>query len=406
MKKYLFLILAAGLIAGCLSDTITAPQIVSRPVLAPGQVFYRCITTNGMPTLDLRISWNPSTVDTQQNFKGYFIKLFQSNPYYSGSTDGIDSVFASAIDSAHVPVTDTMYTFINKVVQEGRYTVRIWGERYPDPAKPDSLVLSQSYSSLSFNFDSRPVFAPKEIYASSASTNGVNLFWSQSPSVKQIGMAGYVIRYIDPTNSSAHLIYSSRPAVLSDTSLLLIAGKYNRQLVTTPTNTALPQEKEYTFWIKAIRKDSVESDDSISITWSGAESRSTVAKLDTGIYIGAANSAYVMQQTDPNGPALFQITQSGTNLVILGKNKTLFVKNSVQDSGLDKNYLAKPFNISDFTETQISASTGTIIYALFPGNVYVDRARLFITQDTGALLNTYQIQASFQPKETPQLPFF
>ena len=413
MKKYLFLILAVGLVAGCLSDTITGPQIVSRPVLAPGQVFYKCITINGVATNDLRISWNPSSVDTQVNFKGYFIELFESAPYIPVASDGIDSVFGSPVDSAHVPKTDTMHTF--KAIQGVRYTVRVWGERFPNPATPDSLVLSQASSRLSFDFDALPVFAPKEIYASSNSTSNVNLFWSQSPSVKQKGMAGYIIRYIDPTNSSAHLIYLDRPLLLSDTSSNLIKGKYNHVIETTTTNLQPPQEKEYTFWLKAIRKDSVESDDSIGITWSGAERLSTIAKLDTGIVIGTSNFAYVIQQTDPNGTIpSFQITQSGGNFVIIGKNNTLFAKQFVPDSGLDKNYLAKPFDVSDFTETKllfpaVSSSTGgIIIYARFPTNPYVERARLFFTQtqDTVTHLITNQIQASFQPKETPQLPFF
>ncbi len=410
MKKYLFLIVGLGLITGCLSDTITGPQIVSRPILAPGQVFYKCLTP-----LDLRVSWNPSTVDTQQNFKGYFVELFRSNPYFSGSSDGIDSVFASPLDSVHVPKSDTMYTFIGKVVQEGRYTVRVWGERNPDPQKPDSIVKSQTSSNLSFYFDSRPVFAPKEIYASSNSTNGVNLFWSQSPSIMQKGLAGYVIRYKDPNMTNPHLIYLSRPSIQADSSSLLINGKYNHEIEVTPTNIGNILEKEYTFWIKAIRKDSVESDDSISITWSGAERLSTVAKLDTGIAIGINNFTYAIQQTDPNGTIpSFQITQSGGNFVIIGKNNTQFVNKYVQDSGLDKNYLSKPFDVSDFTETQISfpavssSTGGTIIYALFPTNTYVSRARLFFTQiqDTVTHLVTNQIQASFQPKETPQLPFF
>ena len=265
---------------------------------------------------------------------------------------------------------------------------------------------------LSFDFDSRPVLAPKEIYASSNSPSNVNLFWSQSPSIKQKGLAGYIVRYIDPTSSATHVIYLNRFLSLSDTSSSLINGKYNVQTVTAPVNVNPPQEKEYTFWVKAIRKDSLESDDSIGITWSGAERLSTIATLDTGIYLGTANFAYVMQQTDPNGPALFQITQSGGNFIIVGKNSTQFANQIDTSLNLDRNYLSKPFAVSDFTQSQItfpsSTNTSTIIYAYFPGNVYVNRARLLFTQiqDTVTHLTTNQIQASFQPQESAQLPFF
>ena len=93
------------------------------------------------------------------------------------------------------------------------------------------------------------------------------------------------------------------------------------------------------------------------------------------------------------------------------KYNTLFVNQTAPDSTLDINYLSKPFAVSDFTQTQISfplnstPNAGTIIYALFPGGA---RARLLFTQtqDTLTHLSTNQIQASFQPQETSQLPFF
>lgn len=427
MKKKLFLFLPLALLLGCLSDTIDQRQVVPRPILQPGQVFYRCITTNGVPTLDLRISWNPSTVDTQLNFKGYFVKLYSSAPYFTPGSDFLDSVFLPPLDSAHVPKSDTMYTFLSKVVQGGRYTVRVWGERYPDPAKPDSLVLSQYPAALSFNFDSRPVSAPAEIYASSAYSGGVNLFLLPSASQSNIGMAGYVIRYIDPTNSNAHLIYFNRfQKNLSDSGL--IGGKYISQLVSAPTFPSPPVEKEFKFWIKAIRQDSVESDDSIGIIWSGAERIPPAplgVRLDTGIFMGAVGFQYNLVQVVANDPTKalpqLKVSQSSTSVLVTALNGTTFVNRTDQDTGLafslNKNFFPAPFADADFTETQLSFSNtgsdnGTVIYAKLKDN---NRARIWFTKNSSDSThsssyirtdNTILIQASFQPIEAPQLPFF
>jgi len=427
MKKYLFLILtSAALIAGCLSDTIDKPQVVAQLILQPPAVYYKCITTYGMATDSLQVLWNPSTVDIQQNFKGYFVELFNSAPYYIPSTDGTDSTLGSPIDFQQVPKIDTSCIFTGKVIQGSldikqgnRYTVKVWGERFPNPAKPDSMVLSQFPTRLSFNFDSRPVLAPDSIFASSASSSSVNLFWLPSKSEINIGMAGYIVRYIDPANSSAHVIYFSRfPKDTSKSQLIQGRYEYASTPINVPANLAPPFEREYVFWVKAVRQDSTESDDSIGIHWSGAEQLSTVATLDTGIFIGIANFSYTMQQTDPNGVnSLLQITQpsgpTGNFVIMSYMNQTLFVNQVVSDTGLtlSRNFLKAPFAVSDFTQTQISfpassaSNTSTIIYALFPGG---SRARLLftVTQDTVSHLSTNQIQASFQPQETPQLPFF
>ena len=427
MKKYLFLILAVALIAGCLSDTIIGPQIVSRPVLAPGQVFYKCITLNGVPTLNLLVSWNPSTVDTQQNFKGYFVELFQSAPYFNGSSDGIDSVYGTP-DTAHVPKSDTMKLFINKVKQGQRYTVRVWGERFPNPVN-DTIVKSLASSRLSFYFDSNPVLPPAEIYASSASSSSVNLFWTPSISSSNIGMAGYVIRYIDPNNNAAHVIYYSRPQ--KDTSVSqLIQGKYDHAIVAVPGNTNLnqPVEKEYVFWIKAIRQDSTESGDSIGIKWSGAERIPPTplpVRLDTGVFMGQVNFVFNLVQVVPNdiSQALpqFVVSQSGTNVLVTAKNGTSFVNhvdtNTSLTYSLDQNFFAAPFTDADFSTNQVLfANTGNdkgaIIYAKLSNN---NRARIWFskavdsTHSNNSYIrtdNTIEIQASFQPQETPQLPFF
>jgi hypothetical protein len=407
MKRIILYLLPAALfMGGCLQDNIIGPQKIARPVNPPTGVYYLSVTG----TLNLQILWNPPLADTQQNFKGYFIELFNSTPYIPLSSDGIDSIYGQQIDSAHVPKIDTNYTFMGKVVQGGRYTVRIWGERFPDPTKPDSVVLSQFYASLSFNFDSRPVYAPTEIYASSAGPTTVNLFWGRSANFSDtnVGMAGYIIRYQDPLNNASHVAYYTR-LPFSDTAISsLVQGKYNYAQVTLPGNTSPPFEKEYTIWVKAIRRDSVESADSIGITWSGAERFGPLsATLDTGIFIGQSNFNYTMTQI-PLASAQFQVTQSGANFVIVSQNNnTQFASQVDIDSTLDRSFPKKVFMTSDFNQTQISfpSNSPSIIYALFNGG---GRARLLFLQgqDTVTHLITNQIQASFQPIEPSQLPFF
>jgi hypothetical protein len=402
MKKYILLFLPLFLFfTGCLSDNIDVPVVESRKVLQPNAAYYKSITG----TLDLEIRWNPSINDYQDNFKGYFIKLY--NSMGSDIPGEIDSnIIEPPIDSVHVPKSDTLYTFVNKVVQDGRYTVRIWGERVTDPATPNVFVLSLFPVELSFTFDSRPVKAPKLIFASSAFSSSVNLFWDTSASSSNKGFAGYKIRMKEVGNSAAHLIdvpYSTNNRI----------GNLFRAQVSVTGNPTPPVEKSYQFFIKAIRKDSVESDDSVSITWSGAERLSLPVKMDTGLFIGIIGFNYGIQQTDPNGSnALLQVSQSAGNFIIDAKNGTQFVKDIYRDTGidpLDRNYLPAPFANSDFTETQLSfpatITDGVIVYALFTGG---SRARLLFHSDSTSIANgnTIRVDASFQPIENPQLPFF
>ena len=421
MKKYLLLLLPIITLGGCLQDNIDMPQVVPRPIYPPGGVYYTCITN----TLNLQIRWNPPQVDTQNNFKGYFVELFQSDG--SGArTDDIDSLLISEIDSVHVLKIDTQYTFIGKVVQGGRYTIRIYGERVPDPAKPDSLVLSASYIPKSFYFDSQPVLAPDSLFASSGGTNTINLFWRQSlPSETHIGFAGYVIRYKDPDNTAAKLLYAGRQQIDSNASQL-IRSIYYKFPVNVSGNPQPPAEKEYTFWIKAIRKDSVESADSVSITWSGAERLpGLTVRLDTGVFIGITGSQYGIAQLPIGNTAnpQFKISQvNGSVVVSQVDNATMFVNRVDRDTNFnlfETNFFGKPFPDADFDQTQISfpaqgPDNSAMVYVKFPqpGN---NRARILFSKladtthtNTGSYIrdSTITIQASFQPIGHPQLPFF
>ncbi len=412
MKKSLFLILPlAALIVGCLGDTVDGPQNVVKSIFPPGKVYYKCITN----TTNLQILWNPPIVDTQANFKGYLVVLYNSKPFQQPSDDGIDSVSWPNIDSVQVPVTDTMWTFIGKVVQDQRYTVRVWGVRN---SKPDTLILSLGSAGVSFNFDAKPVLAPTMIFASSATPNIVNIFWYRSASESQVGMYGYVIRFKDTTHTNSVLqTFTARPPIDSNKT-----SPYYHFAIAVPPNTFQPYELPYKFWIKAIRKDSIESDDSVGISWSGAE-RIPVGilpvKLDTGIIMGAIGFVYNLVQTDPNDPNVLtqlKVSSSNNTIVVDALNNTKFVNHVEKDTNLtlDNNFFAAPFLASDFTETQLTfAATGSdrgaIIYALFnDGN----RARIWFSKSdsTGGSYvrpdRTIQIQASFQPTSATRLPFF
>ena len=424
MRKYLLVIVPVVLfLAGCLGDTIDGPHIEPRSIFPPLQLYYTCFNNSG--SQDLQIRWNPPIVDTQKNFKGYFVTLYQSQPFFSPGSDGLDSTYDTIV-SVHVPKTDTMYTFINnpKVVIGGRYTVLIWGEQKTDTSvKNDSMILSQGKAGVSFNYDSRPVSAPTAIYASSNGQSGVNLFWSKSAWENNIGAYGYIIRYIDPDNKAAKLTYLTRMTAIDSSKV--IRGNWRTQVTTIP-NITTPVERRYQFWIKAIRKDSVESADSIGIIWSGAENippNAIPVKLDTALFFGQVGFGYNMTEVAPGDPnnAYIQVTQSGGNIVLIAKNSTQFSSKIDQDSGLtfNRNFFPFPLAGSDFNQSQVSFpavgkinNEGTMVYALFPGG---SRARILLvsSQDTVAHTssyirpdNTVLIQSSFQPIEPIQLPFF
>ena len=405
MKRTLFLLLPfVALLIGCLSDNVNEPQIVARLIYPPGKVFYRCVAPS-----NLEIRWNPSPSDTQNNFKGYFVELYRSNPYFKPSSDGVDSVFSLPIDSVHVPKTDTTNKFAN--ILPGRYTARIYGEH--DHLKPDTLILSESFSAVSFDYDPQPVLAPPLLLASSAGSTSVRLSWPHSLSESQIGMYGYVVRYIDTLKTGASLIFSEK-VIVSTT----IQGNYST-VINVPGNGVTPQEKVYKFWVKAIRKDSVESSDSIGIVWSGAERLPTsqlLVRLDTGIFIGAAGLFYNLVQVEAGSVnADFVISHTGSTMLIQGKNGTQFVNRVDRDSALtlDNNYFKAPFDDGDFNQAQVSfpdkgiTNEGAMFYALLPGKA---RARVWIPADSGGFYirtgNTLQIQSSFQPIEPLQLKFF
>lgn len=424
MRKYAFALLPVVVLLGCLQDPIDGPQVVPRPIFPPGAVYYTAITNS----TSVLIRWNPPTVDTQQNFKGYFVKLYKSAPFFIVASNGIDSVFEPGIDSAHVLKSDTSHQFLNELQQGARYTVKVWGERFPDPKKPDSLVLSLTYQAVSFTFDASPVFAPDSVFASSAGPSAINLFWRRSNSEQNIGFAGYIIRYIDPTQAHGAILTFAGKQLRDTNASQLTDSMFYKFPVTVTGNATQPTEKEYKFWIKAVRQDSVESADSVGIVWSGAERippGPLAVRLDTGIFIGIAGFQYNIVQTVTDGTSNPQFAiHSANNTVTIqalpsSSGTTTFVNRVDRGANMsfETNFFGAAFQDADFSQTQLSfpaqgTDNGAMIYAKFPDN---NRARILFSKvaDTTNGNNssyirdsTILIQASFQPIEHPQLPFF
>ena len=135
----LIVLLFGGILIGCLGDPITEPQIVPYLVLQPQSASLEAITG----TNDIKAKWAPSLTDTQGNFKGYYVELYKSAKYADSAYIGEDSLLDPILASAHVPKSDTSYIFPNFTTNGNRYSIRVYGEQFTDPAYPDSITLSK-----------------------------------------------------------------------------------------------------------------------------------------------------------------------------------------------------------------------------------------------------------------------
>ncbi|HYM20994.1 MAG TPA: fibronectin type III domain-containing protein [Candidatus Kapabacteria bacterium] len=408
-----YVVLAAVLFAGCLADNITGPQVVPQLVQPPTVVYYQADSA-GKSTLKIRWSVSPTYIN--QNFKGYWVQLFTSDSVSNDPT--VEDSVVTEIDSVFVPKSDTSYTFTN-VNPLMRYTAQVWGVRYGPQSKPDSLVLSQYFSFVSFFFDPRPVHAPSSIFASSGPNSvSINLFWSRSIDENNKGFAGYIVRYEDTTRTNPHVYYTSNFAVGG-------AGDTTKGLrfltVTVPPNQSPPLERPYKLWVKAIRKDSVESADSIGISWSGAERiASFIDTLDKGAFVGIIGqngvAQYGLLQISASDPqSLFNVHYDGTNVTVNGTNGAKFVnRTDIARTLDDSSYFSQPFAVSDFSVTSVAlpptpqTGEGAVIYALLPDG---SRVRMFFLSTNNSYIttlssvSTVNISASFQPAVS-NLPYF
>ena len=398
---------AAGM-TGCLGDEITGKQVIPALVQAPQTVLYKSDSND-----KLQVRWTVSPTYTQTNFEGYCVKLFSSDSI-SIDPSNEDSLELPPLDSVIVPKGDTSYTFTKLNLGLRRYTAEVWGVRYP-PQSKDTTILSQTPGFVSFLFDTATVYAPSNIYAASgAGATFVNLYWTRSKSDKNVGFAGYIVGYEDTTRTNPHVIWlpTLYPAssVMTDTTGLLPHS------VTVPANQNPPYERSYKFWVKAVRKDSVQSPDSIGISWSGAERFTFSDSLDMGVFLGQVNFQYGVQflpSTDSH--TMFTVHYDGTNVTVNGLNGTTFVNRADTAIGIDNgSYFSRPFLNSDFSAPSITLPAapsigGAVIYALLPGGA---RARIFfpsqknsyITSNAGAL-SIQAVSVSFQPAASNLLYF-
>jgi len=411
MKKQIgILLLISALLYGCLGDNVDRPTVKAQLVLAPALTYYKAITN----TTDVQIRWNRSSTDLQTNFKGYFVKLFASEVDTNNRLG--EDILHEELDSIHVGPGDTTTPFHNLVLLK-LYTVEVFGERFSN----DTPVYSEGHSFISFTYDSREVVAPKNIYASSASPTMVNLSWDTSQTESQENFAGYIIRYRDESQTNSHVI---EPPGGRISAKAFSFGSLIRFLsVTVPGNTFAPIEREYKFWVKAIRTDSVESDDSIGISWSGAERLGPLQIIiDTWVFLGGnGTGGFAMATFDISSANSYLTTHfDGTTLTIASLHGTTFAtkKDLVDSLGIDHFRFSAPLSDNEFTETSVTlpsppSSGGIQFYALLPSG----RARLFIpsykdSSGVGHYVSTASngqksitITASFQ-SSAAKLPFF
>jgi len=398
----LIVLLFGGILIGCLGDPVTEPQIVPRHVLQPQTATLEAITG----TNDIKAKWTPSQTDTQQNFKGYYVELYRSVKYSDSSYVGEDSLLEPMLAKAHVQKSDTSYIFSAFTTSGNRYSIRVYGEQFTDPAFPDSITLSKDYANASLDYDSKPVVAPTTFRGGSLGTNSVRLQWSQSPSVSNVGFVGYIIRYRDNTNTKS-LIQTVRTGKL-ETFLTVNVPSTSSQTFITP----------YSFSIKALRNDSTESADSTILLWSGAWAVPQVGirdvKIDTLIFIGQTNQYYDLIVTDKPEAQIRPDTSNG-DITLTALSGAKFASRIDSGTSLDSVCYELSFDDALFTQTSItlprySNAGGTIVYILFAEGT---RARLIFLADpnnNNSLLQKFtrglRVSGTFQPLGTYNLKYF
>src|SRR5205807_9862820 len=138
-----------------------------------------------------------------------------------------------------------------------------------------------------------------------------------------------------------NLVPKAQQVLMSKLPTTRVGLLFTQPGIAVPADSAIGHpEKDYEFWIKTVRNDSTESDDSIMIKWSGAERlppTTAAIKFDSGFFIGSVNSMYNLVQTNPNNPNFTThiiISRSGGNVVLTTQNNnaTFAAKTDRRDS--------------------------------------------------------------------------
>lgn len=401
MQKWhpIVVLLLGSIFIGCLGDDVFE-EVKYRPILQPPLVTFKAQAPG-----NLIAQWAPSPTDTQTNFKGYYVELYES-VQDSDPTIEIDSVF-NLFRTAHVPKSDTFFVFQD--IPPGRYSLWVYGERIPDPDNPDSIVLSQFPARYSFWFDVTPVEAPKVFQAQSRGQGNVVVYWEASPSVTQPGMAGYLLRYRDDTKSNSE-IYTLR-----------IPGKGTAPQIfplILPNTSPEGYEIPYKFWIKSVRNDSTESADSLILVWSGARAlglNQPIVQIGKKIFVGQTNNTYEIKELD-DPSAQIGVTAADSTITLEAFQGAKFSQ-QIDVTTLDSMFFSRPIPDSAYTETTLTLprnpASNVCIYVLFARNTLDNsqaRARIMFLRDPGGTLifgNAVRVEARFQPGSPPYfLPYF
>lgn len=396
LSRAILLLFPAMLIMGCLGDEITMPEVQPRLILRPEQAWLEAVTG----TSSIKAKWMPSPSDTQSNFKGYYIELYESAKFFDQLEGQEDSLFEPPLAIASVPRSDTSYIF-DGVTNGKRYSIRVWGERYPNPDTPNVKVLSRDFANASLDFDPTPVISPPVLEANASEQLRINLRWTTSPSFSQAGFIGYRIGYRDNTTTGS-LVYHT--PVLSK-----FATSFSVQIQSTsPTGEIRP----YLFWIKAIRNDSTESADSTLLVWSGAYAVPQ-GGIDRdihpgmGLFIGQTNFAYDLVETEVSR-SVISVDTAGGLIRLRGESGTKFAAriDTIKQRTLDSIYYTQPFDDSVFTLTELSIpnvviSGDPVIYALFDGG---RRARIHLRVDVTSNSLLWNTTGTLKVKARYQIP--
>jgi hypothetical protein len=415
----------AALIAGCMSDPIIGPQVLPQLVNGPPNASFFATNYQAPTSGDMVIRWTHSPTDTQHNFKGYFIRVYSSNedntatpPYDLHQLLDTTTVYKQQ-QTNHV---DTSYTV--HALPIGYYTIMINGEQVSD-----TMRLSVDTFTYSNEFDPRPLVNPTNLMASSAGSQQVNLHWTLSPSESLPGFGGYAVYYVDPDpqrvpRDSAHLL--TTPYLPAGTTTYLANVPAPPASINGGTTTL--NEWPYRFWVKAVRKDSVQFyDDSSAIVWSGAENAPPGATDSTAfhhaLFFGFQNNIWDMTDDSMHTDEQVKIDISGQTLTLTAMNGAIFNTQIDLAVDLDSIYYSSPVPVLNFTQSSITLppittdTLGRVVYLQFPDPALQNKpewARIFIHhQSDGTFItasNGAAMKGSFQPGVTKagdsHLPYY
>lgn len=423
LLSLLFSVLTLGTLASCMDDPITFDEPVPQNIYRPNSIGFRFINyMPGSPTGSIRIYWSNSSSDAQPNFGGYVARILTFDSIRIEGTDKY--IQRSKIFAEQVVSKTTFEAIFDNVPIDQEYVFAVWGMRNPDPAKPDSLILSRDSvatrtvegTNKRILFDPRPLDNPTVIRAASINSTTVLLQWDKPATHMQGNILSYTVYYRDPSklNDSSKVAGS---ALWTDSSMRV-----------NPPGAVVGQGvspvKEYEYWVKVVRIDSTQFySDSAVIRWSGGEQINLGDSLGNGgyhlgqgLFFGNLQGRYSAKEVAPDdGTANLKIEDAGENIVVTGLNGTRFYSIFHGASTLEVAKFTAPLSDADYSEVSIvlpksTPNGGWIIYAkLFGRNKEVSRLLL---RGSGSSVvssnNTVSVSLILQPKTSgaDPLPYF